>query len=51
MGWSDAGGLENCGFCSIYGEAYDATGVLLGKMGKRYMVPLIHRLRKGTREN
>ncbi len=21
---------ENCGFCSVYGEAFDATDVLLG---------------------
>ena len=24
-----------CGFCSIYGEAFDATGVLLGKDAKK----------------
>ncbi len=28
-------GSENCGFCSIYGEACDATGVLLGKDVKK----------------
>ncbi len=26
---------ENYGFCSIYGEAYDATGVVLGKDAKK----------------
>ncbi len=40
-----AGGLdkgevrnENCGFCSIYGEAFDATDVLLGKDAKKVPV-------------
>ena len=28
-------GGENCGFCSIYGKAFDATGVLLGKDAKK----------------
>ncbi len=30
-----AGGLDNYEFCSVYGEAYDATGVLLGKDAKK----------------
>ena len=36
-------GSENCGLCSIYGEACDATGVLLGKDAKTVPdAPVIH---------
>ncbi|MCD6394468.1 MAG: hypothetical protein J7M40_13295 [Planctomycetes bacterium] len=36
---------ENYGFCSIYGEACDATGVVLGKDVKKVAAPYIHPLK------
>ena len=33
---------EDYGFCSIYGEAFDATGVGLGEDVKKVAAPYIH---------